>query len=93
MGERQQAAEGARVITLPTRLVVAEPDAELASLIQVLQDQLVLAREGKLRSVAVATVSTDGKVVDTHWSCEHKDITSLIGKLTVLTHDLMAARN
>ena len=68
------------------------PDADIASMIEVLQDQLTLAREGKLRSVAVVSVSADGEAIGTQWSCKGADVTGLIGKLTVLTHDLMAAR-
>jgi hypothetical protein len=51
-----------------------------------------LAREGKLRSIAVVSVSADGAAIGTQWSCAHGDSASLIGKLAVLTHDLMAAR-
>ncbi|MBE7199251.1 MAG: hypothetical protein INR70_15825, partial [Parafilimonas terrae] len=67
-------------------------DEDTASIIAVLQDQLALAREGRLRSVAVVSVSADGEAIGTQWSCKGADISSLIGKLTVLTHDLMAAR-
>jgi hypothetical protein len=45
-----------------------------------------------LRSLAVVSVSSDGAAIGTQWSCSHGDAASLIGKLTVLTHDLMAAR-
>jgi hypothetical protein len=34
----------------------------------------------------------DGAAIGTQWSCSNGDSASLIGKLTVLTHDLMAAR-
>ena len=57
-----------------------------------LQDRLVLARDGKLRSVAVVSVSADGEAIGTQWSYKGADITDLIGKLTLLTHDLMVAR-
>jgi hypothetical protein len=70
----------------------ATADADVASVIDVLQEQLRLAREGKLRSVAVVSVSSEGTSIGTHWSCHKEDLASLIGKLTVLTHDLMAAR-
>ncbi len=91
MSERHRSSENAAIVAFPTR-VSAEPDETIASVIEVLQDQLALAREGKLRSVAVVTVSADGEAVGTQWSCKHTDITGLIGKLTVLTHDLMASR-
>lgn len=73
---------------------VAAPalDEATASMIDLLQEQLRLAREGKLRSLAVVSVSADGSAIGTQWSCAPGDTASLIGKLTVLTHDLMAAR-
>ena len=83
---------GAEIITFPPRMAATTPDADIASMIEVLQDQLALAREGKLRSVAVVSVSADGEAVGTQWSCKGADVPGLIGKLTVLTHDLMSAR-
>ncbi|TXN66331.1 hypothetical protein [Methylobacterium sp. WL6] len=91
MSTREQANAGV-VVPFPARISAAVADADIASIIAVLQDQLVLAREGKLRSVAVVSVSADAEAIGTQWSCEGSDITGLIGKLTVLTHDLMAAR-
>ncbi|GJD52596.1 hypothetical protein OPKNFCMD_5362 [Methylobacterium crusticola] len=85
-------AEPDRVIPFPQAVPVAPADENTASMIDVLQEQLRLAREGKLRSVAVVSVSSDGGSIGTQWSCTHGDITSLIGKLTVLTHDMMSAR-
>jgi len=67
-------------------------DEHTASMIELLQEHLQLAREGKLRSLAVVSVSADGSAIGTQWSCDPSDMASLIGKLTVLTHDLMAAR-
>ena len=67
-------------------------DENTASMIDLLQDHLRLAREGQLRSLAVVSVSADGSAIGTQWSCDPGDMASLIGKLTVLTHDLMAAR-
>lgn len=83
---------GADVIRFSPRVAPTNPDADIASMIAVLQDQLALAREGKLRSVAVVSVSADGEAIGTQWSCKGADVSGLIGKLTVLTHDLMAAR-
>ncbi|WP_114186311.1 hypothetical protein [Microvirga aerophila] len=71
---------------------VAPVDESAASMIDLLQEHLRLAREGKLRSLAVVSVSANGSAIGTQWSCEPSDMASLIGKLTVLTHDLMAAR-
>ncbi|MBO1908031.1 hypothetical protein J4G37_24440 [Microvirga sp. 3-52] len=67
-------------------------DEHTASMIDLLQEHLRLAREGKLRSLAVVSASADGSAIGTQWSCDPSDMASLIGKLTVLTHDLMAAR-
>jgi hypothetical protein len=70
----------------------APADENVASIIAVLQEHLRLAREGKLRSLAIVSVSDDGAAIGTQWSCTHGDLAALVGKLTVLTHDLMAAR-
>jgi hypothetical protein len=75
------------------RPIAAAPVSEdTASMVELLQEHLKLARAGKLRSLAVVSVSADGSAIGTQWSCTPGDTASLIGKLTVLTHDLMAAR-
>jgi hypothetical protein len=75
------------------RVVTDAPaDENTAMMIEMLQEHLKLVREGKLRSLALVSVSQDGTSVGTQWSCSNGDSASLIGKLTVLTHDLMAAR-
>ena len=75
------------------RPVAASPvDEDTASMIDLLQEHLKLARAGRLRSLAVVSVSANGSAIATQWSCAPGDTASLIGKLTVLTHDLMAAR-
>ena len=75
------------------RVVTDAPaDENMAQMIEMLQEHLKLVREGKLRSLAVVSVSQDGGSIGTQWSCSNGDSASLIGKLTVLTHDLMAAR-
>jgi len=87
-----RALERTNVTAFPYAVVDAPVDEGVASMIELLQEQLGLARAGKLRSIAVVTVSTDGAAIGTQWSCAPGDTASLIGKLTVLTHDLMAAR-
>ncbi len=78
---------------LSLRVVTDTPaDENTAQIIEMLQEHLRLAREGKLRSLAIVSVSADGAAIGTQWSCSHGDSASLIGKLTVLTHDLMASR-
>ena len=61
-------------------------------MVEMLQEHLKLVREGKLRSLALVSVSQDGAAIATQWSCSKGDSANLIGKLTVLAHDLMAAR-
>jgi hypothetical protein len=75
------------------RVVTDAPaDENTAMMIEMLQDHLKLVREGRLRSLAIVSVSQDGASIGTQWSCSNGDSASLIGKLAVLTHDLMAAR-
>ena len=77
----------------PLRLAVEMPaDENTASMVEMLQEHLKLVREGKLRSLAIVSVSEDGAHIGTQWFCGQGDSASLIGKLTVLTHDLMASR-
>jgi hypothetical protein len=75
------------------RVVTDAPaDENMAQMVEMLQEHLKLVREGKLRSLALVSVSADGGAIGTQWSCSNGDSANLIGKLTVLTHDLMAAR-
>lgn len=89
----ERAAEMSKVHAFPYAVADAPADESVASIIEVLQEHLNLAREGKLRSVAIVSVSSDGAAIGTQWSCAHGDSASLIGKLAVLTHDLMSARS
>ena len=82
---------GQKVLSFPTA-ADAPADETTASIIKVLQEQLALAREGQLRSIAVVSVAADGSAIATQWSCSYGDIAALIGKLAVLAHDMMAAR-
>jgi hypothetical protein len=70
----------------------APADENMAQMVEMLQEHLKLVREGKMRSLAIVSVSGDGASIGTQWSCSNGDSASLIGKLAVLTHDLMAAR-
>ena len=88
----EQAQQQKRIANFPRPVEGAPADENAAQIIDLLQEHLHLAREGKLRSIAVVSVSADGAAIGTQWSCSHGDSASLIGKLTVLTHDLMAAR-
>ncbi len=81
-----------RSVTRLRPIAAAPVDEDTASMVELLQEHLKLARAGKLRSLAVVSVSADGSAIGTQWSCAPGDTASLIGKLTVLSHDLMAAR-
>jgi hypothetical protein len=82
-----------RSTAIPLRAVTSSPaDERAVSMIEMLQEHLRLAREGALRSIAIVSVSADGASIGTQWSLTDGDSASLIGKLTVLTHDLMASR-
>ena len=85
-GQRQSSGAALHVVAN------APSDENAAGLIAMLLEHLTLAREGALRSLAIVSVSQDGAAIGTQWSCSHGDSASLIGKLTVLTHDLMASR-
>jgi hypothetical protein len=93
MKRNQGTVRCAEVRNMPRLVPIDAPaDKSIASIIDILQEHLALAREGKLRSIAVVSVSADGGAIGTQWSCAPGDPAGLIGKLTVLTHDLMAAR-
>ena len=82
-----------RSAVTPLRAVASGPaDESAVSMVEMLQEHLRLAREGDLRSIAIVSVSADGASIGTQWSLTDGDSTSLIGKLTVLTHDLMSSR-
>ena len=94
-GVKRMSKRGTRqtnVAAFPHAVSDAPVDEGVASMIELLQEHLRLARAGKLRSIAVVSVSADGAAIGTQWSCAPGDPATLIGKLTVLTHDLIAAR-
>ncbi len=74
------------------RVLETPADENTISMVEMLQEHLRLVREGQIRSLAIVSVSQDGASIGTQWSCDSPDSASLIGKLTVLTHDLMASR-
>ncbi len=89
---RHQPAKSLSPVT-SLRVVTDTPaDENTAQMIEMLQEHLRLVREGQIRSLAIVSVSGDGASIGTQWSCGSGDSASLIGKLTVLTHDLMASR-
>ena len=63
MSKFDRALNDAAVVPFPAAAAEAVADENVASIIEVLQDQLKLAREGKLRSVAVVSVSNDGSAI------------------------------
>ena len=88
---KAQAQEG-NVISFPRALASFPADHGAVSVIKVLQAQLQRAREGKLRSVAIACVSTDGDSIETQCSCADGDVADLVGTLNVLAREMIAAR-
>lgn len=85
-----QTAQG-NVISFPRSVASAPIDQGAASVIKVLQAQLQRAREGKLRSVAIACVSADGASIETQCSCADGDVVDLVGTLKVLAREMLAA--
>ena len=75
------------VLSFPER---REPvrNADTLSVLAVLQDQLALARSGKLRSIALASVSADGQAVVTRCSCASADLAELAEMLHTLAHEM-----
>ena len=67
-----------RSVTKLRPIAAAPVDEDAASMIEVLQEHLKLARAGKLRSLAVVSVSADGAAIGTQWSCAPGDTASLI---------------
>src|SRR4051812_43052338 len=51
-------------------ITVPPVDETTASMIDLLQEHLRLARAGQLRSLAVVSVSADGAAIGTQWSCD-----------------------
>jgi hypothetical protein len=84
---RVQASED-NVLSFPVRHSAA-PSADALSVIAVLQDQLELARSGKLRSIALASVSSDGRAVVTRCSCARGDVVDVVDALRVLADDMV----
>jgi hypothetical protein len=80
------------VVSFPRGLAPAARDQGVASVIRVLQEQLQRAREGKLRSIAIASVSADGASIETQCSCADGDVTDLVGTLKVLAREMIAAK-
>ena len=63
--------------------------AEALALVAILQDQLELARSGKLRSIVLASVSSDGRAVVTRCSCARGDVADVVEALRVLGDDMI----
>src|SRR4028119_1701308 len=58
-----------RSVTRLRPVVAAPVDEDTASMVELLQEHLKLARAGKLRSLAVVSVSADGAAIGTQWAC------------------------
>jgi hypothetical protein len=84
---RVQASED-NVLSFPERREAVR-SADALSVIAVLQDQLELARSGKLRSIVLASVSSDGRAVVTRCSCARGDVVDVVDALRVLADDMI----
>jgi len=77
------------VVSFPDRRGGAR-NAEALSVLAVLQDQIALAQSGRLRSIALATVSGDGEAIVTRCSCAGADLTDLAEMLHALADEMAA---
>jgi hypothetical protein len=76
------------VVSFPDRRGGAR-NAEALSVLAVLQDQLALARSGKLRSIALASMSSDGEAIVTRCSCASADLGDLAEMLHALADEMI----
>ena len=76
------------VVSFPRPLRQRFPDEGVRSIIATLEAQLALARDGKLRSIALASVSADGVAIRTGCSCDREDAPSLAEVLALLARDI-----
>jgi hypothetical protein len=76
------------VLRFPDRRVAGR-GADTLPVLMVLQDQLALARSGKLRSIALATVSSDGEAAVTRCSCAGADLADLAEMLRALAEEML----
>jgi len=90
---RKGQAQQGNVVSFPRALAPsATADHGVAAVVKLLQEQLRHAHEGKLRSIAIASVSADGASIETQCSCADGDVADLVGTLNVLAREMMAAR-
>ena len=79
------------VVSFPRAPQGRRADEGVRAVIAALEAQLALARDGKLRSIALASVSADGTAVRTGCSCDQDDAPSLAEVLEILARDIAAA--
>ncbi|HEX8167722.1 MAG TPA: hypothetical protein VF601_18290 [Beijerinckiaceae bacterium] len=84
-------ADRGNVLSFPKPVGKTGADAGVAAVITALESQLTLARQGKLRSIALASISADGTAIRTGCSCAQDDVPSLTGILTLLAEDIARA--
>src|SRR3954467_6955362 len=72
------------VISFPGAARQGRGDDGARAVIRTLETQLALARNGRLRSIALASISSDGSAIQTGCSCDHDNATSLAGTLAHL---------
>lgn len=80
--------ESGTVVSFPDRRSGLR-NADALSVIAALQDQLTLARSGKLRSIALASMSSDGQAVVTRCSCASGDVAELAEMLRALADEMI----
>jgi hypothetical protein len=66
-------------------------DESVRSIVAALETQLALARNGKLRSIALASVSSDGAAIRMGCSCDRDDVPGLTEVLDLLARDIAGA--
>ncbi len=63
---RETASAQGEILRFPQPVTDLAADENVALMIDLLQEHLVLTREGKLRPIAVVSVSADGAAIGTH---------------------------
>jgi hypothetical protein len=84
-------SDQANVISFPRAARQSRVDDGARAVIRTLETQLALARNGRLRSIALASISSDGSAIQTGCSCDHDDAPSLAETLAHLARDIASA--
>ena len=79
------------VISFPGAARQSRVDDGARAVIRTLETLLALARNGRLRSIALASISSDGSAIQTGCSCDHDDAPSLAETLAHLARYIASA--